>query len=233
MGAVAELGKWGVSPASSLTAPTEGLGTDRAIPVLAELRDLLPYRGLARGSTISVAGIGATSLMFALLAEATTRGSWAALVALPGLGLAAAKATGVALERIAVVPNPGPDTLSVAATLLDGFDLVVVGVHGGITASAASQMSARARKAGSVLVTLGEWPGANMTVACRDARWLSRGRLRCRELTVRLTGRGGAARPNEKRIWLPDDPTFRAAHAQREQARRETAGPVRRLRALP
>lgn len=207
----AELGKLGVRPASSLTAPLAGLGTDRAIPVLPALRHLLPQQCLVRGSTIAIGtGVGATSLLFGLIAEATTRGSWAAVVGLAGLGWAAAADDGVALERVALVPHPGTELLAVTATLLDGFDIVVVSCEGTLAPAIAEQLSARARKAGSVLVSMSAWPNASVTLSTQESQWLTRGRLRCRKLTVSVRGRGSASRPTEKEVWLPDDPPFRA-----------------------
>src|SRR5258705_4817871 len=64
-----------------------GVGVDQSLPVAAALRPLLPGGGLRRGSTIAVAtpglpreamATGATSLLYALLAEASAAGSWCA-----------------------------------------------------------------------------------------------------------------------------------------------------------
>jgi hypothetical protein len=82
-----------------------------------------------------------------------------------------------------------------------------------------------------VLVALGEWPGATVTVSGRQARWLSRGRLRCRQLTVRLAGRGGAGRPVDQQLWLPDDAVYRARALPQDSEPR--TGQVRRLRLVP
>jgi len=45
---------------------------------------------------------------------------------MPDLGLLAAYELGVDLERLALVPEPGPDWPQVVAALLDGIDVVVV-----------------------------------------------------------------------------------------------------------
>ena len=66
---------------------------ERSLPVVPALRPLLPGGGLRRGSTVaingqtSIPGTGATSLLFAVLAEASAAGSWCAVVGLPRLGL--------------------------------------------------------------------------------------------------------------------------------------------------
>lgn len=96
----------------------------RVLPVRAELAELLPQRGLRRGSTVVVRG--STSVLLALLAAATEAGSWAAVVGMPELGLLAAAELGVVVRRLALVPRPGAELGAVVAALLDGLDLVVV-----------------------------------------------------------------------------------------------------------
>jgi hypothetical protein len=96
----------------------------RVLPVRAELARLLPSRGLRRGSTVVVRG--STTVLLALLAEATAEGSWAAVVGMPDLGLLAAAELGVEVSRLALVPNPGAEFGGVVAALLDGLDVVVV-----------------------------------------------------------------------------------------------------------
>ena len=68
------------------------------------------------------AGPAATSLLLALLAEASAGGAWAGVVGRPDLGLVAAAEAGIALERLALVPYPGADLVAVTAALLDGLD---------------------------------------------------------------------------------------------------------------
>lgn len=77
----------------------------RVLPVRADLAALLPAGGLPRGTTIAVDG--STALLLTLLATATARGSWAAVVGMPSLGLLAASEIGVALCRLALVLAPG------------------------------------------------------------------------------------------------------------------------------
>ncbi|QUQ70760.1 hypothetical protein [Kutzneria sp. CA-103260] len=189
----------GVSAASELAqAPTMG----KALPVLEGLAGLLPWGGLRRGSTVVVRG--STTLLLALLAAATAEGSWAAVVGLPDLGLVAAAELGVVVHRLALVPAPGPELVSVTAALLDGLDLVAVAEQP--RAADARRLSARARHRGSVLLPVGDWPGADLELE-GSGRWhgLSdgHGRLRARELTVRSRGRGSAARGNQVRLTLP------------------------------
>jgi hypothetical protein len=192
------------------------LGSQRLLPVRPELQPLLPGGGLRRGSTIGVTagGPAATSLLLALLAEASRSGSWCAVVGLPTLGVAAAAEVGIALDRFALVPNPGPDWPTVVAALLDGFDIVVVqapavranGV-GAVGSVIASRLAARARQRGGVLVPHGSWPAVDLALDAVTPVWhgieAGRGRLRGRQLTVTARGRGAASAPRVTHLWLP------------------------------
>ncbi|MEV0328612.1 hypothetical protein AB0H63_19510 [Micromonospora echinospora] len=186
----------------------------RVLPVLPELTGLLPNRGLRRGSTVSVATgqprrSGGTSLMLALLAEASRAGSWCAVVGVPTFGAVAAAEAGIALDRLALVPHPGPEWATVVAALIDGVDVVVTAVPATVSASVAGRLAARARQRGSVLVPYGRWAGADVTLQVVRGVWEGigpgRGRLRRREVTVSARGRGAAARPKEITVWLPGD----------------------------
>ncbi|MDG4832172.1 hypothetical protein O7627_23090 [Solwaraspora sp. WMMD1047] len=192
-------------------------GPHRLLPVLPALTGLLPARGLRRGSTVAVTSgqpaRGCTSLVLGLLAEASRSGSWCAVVGVPTLGAVAAADLGIALDRLALVPHPGPDWATVVAALIDGVDVVVVAVPGQVSASVTGRLAARARQRGSVLVPYGGWEGADVTLRVVRGMWeglgAGRGRLRRREVTIAALGRGAAARPKEIRIWLPGDATTR------------------------
>ena len=195
----------GVSTASRVAAQAERARvTGRVLPVAPALAGLLPAAGLRRGSTVAVHG--GTSLLLALLAEATATGSWAAVVGMPSLGLAAAAEYGVDLRRVALVPRPGAELPAVVAALLDGVDLVAVHSET-VQAAVARRLSARARHRGAVLLTFGAWPGADVELSCRFSAWAGLedgyGHLREREVTVRARGRGAAARPMTASVALP------------------------------
>jgi hypothetical protein len=203
--ALAEL----IRPASD----ADEAGVHRVLPVLPELSGLLPGRGLRRGSTVAVAtgpsasASGGTSLLLALLSAASRAGSWCAVVGVPGLGALAAAESGIALDRLALVPNPGPEWPTVVAALIDGVDVVVAAVPGPVSASIAGRLVARARQRGSVLVPFGHWAGADVTLQVMNGMWdgLGRGhgRLCRREVTITARGRGAAARPREATLWMP------------------------------
>ena len=85
---------------------------DRTLPLEGELAGVVPGGGLRRGATFTIegrAGAGATSIAFALAAAATATGEWAGAVDLGGtLGAEAAAASGVVLDRFAVVRRAPP-----------------------------------------------------------------------------------------------------------------------------
>jgi hypothetical protein len=145
--------------------------------------------------------------LFTLLAEASAAGSWCAVVGLPRLGLVAAAEAGLALERLALVPAPGPEWASVVAALLDGVDIVVLATPGGISAQVASRLTARARQRGVVLVSVGRWPGADLVLEATGTAWhglgQGRGRLRSRETEVVAHGRGAATRARRVHLRFP------------------------------
>ncbi|MEV7091579.1 hypothetical protein AB0M80_01935 [Amycolatopsis sp. NPDC051045] len=195
----------GVSTASRVAAQAErARATGRVLPVVPALAGLLPDAGLRRGSTVAVHG--GTSLLLALLAEATARGAWAAVAGLPSLGLAAAAEYGVDLARLALVPRPGVELPAVIAALLDGVDLVAVHAET-VQAAVARRLSARARHRGAVLLSVGAWPGADVQLSCRRLPWSGPeegyGHLRERRAVVRAQGRGAAARPVSAELRLP------------------------------
>ncbi|GAA0732390.1 hypothetical protein Drose_29530 [Dactylosporangium roseum] len=191
-----------VRPASEHT--TEIVGATRMLPVLSELRGLLPGGGLRRGATIAV---HTSSVLLALLVAASKAGSWCAVVGLPALSPIAAAEMGIALDRLALVPDPGTEWTTTVAALLDGLDIVVAAPPGSIAPSVTGRLAARARQRGSVLMSAGTWAGADLTVAPVRGAWdglgAGRGRLRCREMTIQASGRGAAAAPREVTLWLP------------------------------
>ena len=218
--ALAEL----IRPAGETDEP----GVHRVLPVVPELSGLLPGRGLRRGSTVAVAtgqspadrssvngpldagplaAGGSTSLLLALLSAASRSGSWCAVVGVPALGALAAAESGIALDRLALVPNPGPEWPTVVAALIDGVDVVVVAVPGPVAPTIAGRLAARARQRGCVLMPYGSWAGADVTLQVVHGVWAGlgagHGRMRRREVTITARGRGAAARPKEITMWMP------------------------------
>jgi hypothetical protein len=188
------------APGSVLTHP------DRPpLPVAPDLAPLLPDAGLRRGASLVVSG--STSLLLALVAQASQEGSWAAVVGLPAVGLLAAQQAGVVLDRLALVPRPGPDAPTVLAALVDGVDLVVVGDGAALLDADRRRLTARARERGAVLLSTAPWPGANLVLTAEPVEWTGlgtgHGHLRRHRIAVTRTGRGSAGRGERAEVVLP------------------------------
>ncbi|MEB4208293.1 hypothetical protein [Mycobacterium sp. 94-17] len=132
-------------------------------PWLAELLPVPVPRG-----TVAVLS-GARSLLLSMVAAVTAAGGNAAIVGQPDIGLLAAAEMGADLSRLAVIPDPGTDPVEVAAVLVDGMDLVALGLGGRrVPPSRARAVVARARSKGcTLLVTGGDWQGAPTRLAAR------------------------------------------------------------------
>jgi hypothetical protein len=123
--------------------------------------------GVPRGAVAVLSG--ARSLPVSMAAAVTAAGGHVAVVGLPDFGLLAAAEMGADLTRLAVIPQPGADPVEVAAVLMDGMDLVVLGLAGrSVSATRARAVVARARQRGcTLLVTQGEWQGASIRMDAR------------------------------------------------------------------
>jgi hypothetical protein len=144
------------------------LATEQVLEVAPAVAEVLPDGGLRCGTTVVVGGsggLGATSLMLALLALPTVRGRWCAVVGLPAMGPVAAEELDVDLTRLALVPAPGRQWATVTAALLDGLDVVVVRPPHPVRPSDARRLMARARHRRSVLVVLVTAPGRLQTTS--------------------------------------------------------------------
>lgn len=177
---------------------------DRLLPVPAALAGLLPRQALARGTTVAVEGSAA--LLLTLLAEPSRAGAWCAVVGCPTLGLLAAAEAGIALERLILVPEPGPRWPVVTAALIDALDVVAVRPPTGEkTAGPARRLTSRARERGCVLLPVGDgWEGADLRLAATERSFhglgQGHGHLRGARLLVRVSGRGAATRARQG--WL-------------------------------
>ena len=136
------------------------------LPVLPALAGILPGGGLRPGTTVRVAGVGATSLALALMARASA-GSWCAAVGLTALGIVAATELGVDLDHLVVVPDPGERWPSVAAAAVDAFDVVLACPPPGVRPH---RLTARVRERDAVLIVVGGWPGADVGIRGVSAR---------------------------------------------------------------
>lgn len=184
---------------------------ERLVEVPGPLGELIPRRGLRRGSVVAVdgaPGAGATSVALALAAAVTAVGEWVAAVDLDGtLGALAAAEVGVALDRFAVVrpPHGGSDSAdrwaTAVATLLDGVSLVVAEVPRSVRAADARRLVARARERETILVPLARgtaWPAeAALRMRATGGPWpgLDRGGGILADRTVRTEVQGAGVAP--------------------------------------
>ncbi|WAJ46249.1 hypothetical protein OK015_07155 [Mycobacterium sp. Aquia_216] len=157
----------GKAPAAAVARADDLLPeSESQLPVPAWLADALPTQ-LPRG-TVAVLS-GARSLLLSMVAAVTAAGGNAAIVGQPDIGLLAAVEMGADLSRLAVIPDPGTDPVEVAAVLIDGMDLVVLGLGGRrVPLTRARAVVARARLKGcTLLVTDGDWQGAPTRLQAR------------------------------------------------------------------
>jgi hypothetical protein len=187
-------GHRGAAPAAERLSDQESL-----LPLPETLGDILPAP-LPRG-TVAVMS-GARSLPLSMVAAVTAEGGHAAIVGQPDAGLLAAVEMGADLSRIAVIPNPGSDPVEVAAVLMDGMDMVVLGLGGrSVPATRARAVVARARQKGcTLLVTDGDWQGASARLDARVCGYEITGHARPGfgrigkvQLTYSVSGRAGLA----------------------------------------
>ncbi|WP_211340903.1 hypothetical protein [Xylanimonas allomyrinae] len=195
------------APAAHVRRPSAapGLGVARGLPVDPRLAALLPDGVLTPGGVIAVHG--SMSLLLGMLAAASRDGAWVAFVGAPAASMLAASDAGLALERVALVPDPGPDAPAVVAALLDGMDVVVAGPRAALLDPDRRRLAARARERGAVIASTVPWPGALVALdVCAGTWWgvdAGAGWLQRRSVRVRRTGRGAAGRPVELDVEVP------------------------------
>ena len=215
-----------------------GVAGAEVLAVPAPLDALLPLGGLPRGGIVSVqpetgadgSGLrsdasavpsggssegssgGLTTLLFTLLAGPVK--PWSALLGFGDLGFAAAAELGVDLDRTVVVPNPGGDVAHIVSVLLDGLDVIAVHCPGGPIGPPSRQrvLASRLRQRGAVLLAVGPWPGADLTLSVSTV-----GLVRARR-GARPVARPGVAGP-------PRRPPDRRPHPRGADAAHGGAGP--------
>lgn len=198
------------SQVAELQARIRGMQTTRidshGLPTSPGVAELLPGGVLRAGATYSV--LGSTTLALALLAGPSAAGAWCGVVGVPSLGVEAAAAAGIDLDRLVLVPQPGDQWLQVTAALADVVTVVLARPPASVSAAEVSRLSSRLRQRGSTLIALGEWPQSEATLRVTDDRWMGlgdgHGYLAARRVTVAVTGRTLAGKPRRKQMWLPD-----------------------------
>ncbi len=148
------------------------------LPLDPVFSSLLPEEGLQTGATYTVSP--SPSLVLALLAAASGKGLWCAVVGMPTLGVEAAAAFGIALPRLILVPEPGDRWLAVASALAEVVPLIAVQPGGRARDADMSRLSARLRDRGSTLLITestesGTWPQSEGSIRLHDQHWLGIG----------------------------------------------------------
>jgi len=183
------------------------LQSSRVLPVLPALRELLPGGGLARGAVVTVAEFGLLAL--ALAAGASADGAWCGIAGVPEAGVLAAAGLGLDAERTLLVPDPGPAWAQVTASLLDGCELVLLRPPARAPAQVRQRLEATLRRGRGVLLVVGDWPGAQVRLQVLTRGWTGlgdgHGRLRACCVQVMADGRGEAAVPRTRWLWLPSE----------------------------
>lgn len=217
-----------IDPALSARVRPTSDRRDQTLPLLPPLAAAVPGGALARGVVVAVeqhgpgAG-GGTTLAFALLAAATAAGSWCAAVGADDVGVLALSELGVDLERLVLVPRPGPRWAEAAACMVDGMDAVLVCPPHAVGPGVARRLAARARERRCALVVLARrarWPeGPDLRLSVTAGHWRGvgpgHGHLRGRLIELSVTGRRAASSEVRHSLWLPDD-TGAVAPADRD-----------------
>ncbi|MGH3286624.1 MAG: hypothetical protein ACRDPD_18430 [Streptosporangiaceae bacterium] len=189
-------------------------GDGGVLPVLPALGPLFPAGGLVKGSVTVVDRYGL--LCGAVIAGASRAGAWCGVAGIPEFGVAAAVAAGVDSERLLSVPDPGDSWLQVAASLLEGCEVVVVRPPAQPPGRVRQRLEAVARRSAGVVVVTGAWDGAPLRLQVTRQQWTGlgygHGCLRACRAEVLASGRSAAARPRRQWLWLPaPDGTIAAA----------------------
>lgn len=180
--------------------PGEGV-----LPVLPSLKTLFPAGGLARGSVVAVDRYGL--LCLALIAAASAAGAWCGAAGVPELGVVAAAQAGAEPDQLLLVPDPGPAWARVAATLIEGCEIVIMRPPEQPSLRSRQRLEAVLRQSSGVLLVIGEWHGAAARLRVTRQHWTGlgdgHGRLQACRAEVIAEGRGAAARPRSQWLWLP------------------------------
>ena len=149
----ARVGRGDLDALAAATSPLT-LAAEQLLPVDAAASALLPGGVLRRGMAVTIGGRARRSLALTLAAEASSAGSWVALVGVRDMGLAAVEEYGLSLTRLAVIEDPGPDWGAVVAALIGSVDVIITSTPERVSSRDGRRLAARLRERGSVVIEL-------------------------------------------------------------------------------
>jgi hypothetical protein len=204
------------------------LARQAVVPVVEPLAQLVPDGGLIRGSTITIGGVGATSLALQLSTAASQSGSWVVVVGLNDLAPVAVLEANLDAERIAFIdPGDSGRHVDVLAALIGAVDVIVLDARLSLRPSDGRRLASRLRERGSILIVVSPGGAVNsslsvdLSLTVGDAQWEGLGRghghLRSRHVCVGVNGRGRASRTARCELLLPAiDAQVAIAESERE-----------------
>lgn len=174
------------------------------LPLDPALDGLLPGEGLRVGSSYSLSP--SPSLLGALLAAPSQKGTWCAVIGMPTIGVEAMAGLGVELSRLILVPDPGPRWLTVASALSEVVPLIAVHPRSRVSDADIARLNARLRDRGCTLLVTAPWPQSEATIRVEDTEWHGIGSgwglLADRTVTLRAMSRRQQT-PSRVRVRLP------------------------------
>lgn len=204
------------------------LARQAVVPVVEPLAQLVPDGGLIRGSTVTIGGVGATSLALQLSTAASQSGSWVVVVGLNDLAPVAVLEANLDAERIAFIdPGDSGRHVDVLAALIGAVDVIVLDARLSLRPSDGRRLASRLRERGSILIVVSPGGAVNsslsvdLSLTVGDAQWEGLGRghghLRSRHVCVGVNGRGRASRTARCELLLPAiDAQVAIAESERE-----------------
>ena len=138
------------------------LARQAVVPVVEPLAQLVPDGGLIRGSTVTIGGVGATSLALQLSTAASQSGSWVVVVGLNDLAPVAVLEANLDAERIAFIdPGDSGRHVDVLAALIGAVDVIVLDARLSLRPSDGRRLASRLRERGSVLIVVSPGSAVN------------------------------------------------------------------------
>lgn len=178
----------------------------RAVPTLAACAGFLPDGTLREGTILEANG--SLRLLMSLLAGASQAGRWIAVVGVPEFGVEAAASFGIALDRLVLVPRPGPHWFTVVSTLAEVVSVISVRPTSRVSGGERARLEARLRDRSASVIVAGEWAGADVSLRASPHAWSGLGAgyglLDATEIDIEARGRGAFVVPRHAGLRFVD-----------------------------